>query len=322
MYTMHSQEFAQLVNRQFIDAPGDLHHSVEKSGHFSAQTYTRSQSHVNILQFESSFKEDIHVANFQDFNHISFHFQLKGFSDAKISCFKNALPLNQGQYHVMNCVEPVSNFIFPKQTDYQYTCIGINQLYLRDLLLSFGTVWEQKATLLERQIPFTLSDKPRYFDLRFAQTLRAISHPFVADSLKHAFIDNKIEELILLSLSDALANQHQELKVLNQRDIHLLYDFKHFLDSHFLSSFTLSGLAKQIGMNEFKLKKGFKALFHFTVFGYIHHLRMQHGFHLIQRQEIPLGAIAAIVGYQSDASFVRAFKNYYGYLPIKLKDDL
>jgi|GEM_PF-958103 len=321
MYTMHSQEFARLVNRQFINTSANQHHLIEKTDHFKAQTHTWSHAHFNILQFSSSFKDDLQVVNFHDFNHTSFHFQLRGYSDAKISCFKQALPLAQGQYHVMNCIEPISNFIFPKQADYSYICIGVNQQYFSALLRTFGGGWEQRAKQLEKKEPFTFLDKPSYYCQRLSQTLQAITHPFVADSLKYSFVHNKIEELILLSLSNSVTDQNHKLHGLHQRDMDLLYDLKSFLDKHFLLSFTLPDLAKQIGINEFKLKKGFKALFSFTVFGYIHHLRMQHSFHLIQQREIPLSAIAAIIGYQSDASFVRAFKNYYGYLPGSLGKD-
>lgn len=319
MYRMQGNEFKQLINRQFIDSEENQYRSVRAIDSFEAKTYTWSHSDFNVLQFDSSFDDDVEVVNFSDFDHISFHFQLKGQSNAKISGFKGTLPLSKGEYGVMNCVDPISNFKFPRQADYGYICIGVRQDYFLSLLRQFGSDWASTAKSLEQKQPFTLFDNPQHYGPALSHTLWAITHPPVADTLKRSFICHKIEELLLLTLNERLEKQNQDpLKTFYQRDIDLLHDLKAFLDQNFLSSHSLPTLARRAGINEFKLKKGFKALFKFTVFGYIHHLRMQHSLYLLQRRELPLGAIAAFVGYQSDTSFARAFKKYYGFLPAKL----
>ncbi|QNL48239.1 helix-turn-helix transcriptional regulator [Olivibacter sp. SDN3] len=319
MYKMQGNEFKQLVNRAFIDLKENQYKAVKVLGSFETKTCTWSHSDFNVLQFDSSFDEELKVVNFSDFNHTSFHFQLKGHSNAKISGFRSNLPLSKGEYGVMNCVDPISNFKFPRQADYGYICIGVRQDYFLSLLRQFGNDWASTAKDLEQNRPFTLFDNPQHYGPALSHILRAITHPPVADMLKRSFICHKIEELLLIILNERLEKKHSDpLKIFNQRDIGLLHDLKAFLDQNFLSSHSLSTLARQAGINEFKLKKGFKTLFKFTVFGYIHHLRMKHSLALLQSRELPLGAIAALVGYQSDMSFVRAFKNYYGFQPASL----
>lgn len=319
MYTLYSHEFTQLVDRQFADSEKAQYKALKHVGQFNAITRTSNNSHFNILQFESSFQEEVRVVNFRDFNHTSFHFQLEGHSNARISCFGDALPMKQGEFNVMNCIDPISNFSFPKQKDYSYICLGINQQYLTSLLEQCGAEWQKIAKKLATDQPFTLFDKPKHFGSLLKQTLYAIIHPPVADSLISTYVPHKIEELILLILNESSLSQKRNTFPFSQRDVDLLHDLKIYLDDNFLKQHNLSGLARQAGINEFKLKKGFKILFNYSVFGYINHLRMQYSYKLLQARALPLGAIAALVGYQSDASFIRAFKNYYGYAPNKSK---
>lgn len=317
MYTMYSHEFTQLVNRQFADSEKSRYKAVEHTDRFSVMTHTCNNIRFNVLHFQSSFQEDVQVVDFRDFNHTSFHFQLGGYSDARISCFRQTLPMKQGEFNVMNCVDPISNFSFPKQENYRYVCVGINQQYLTSILEECGAEWQKIAKKLARDQPFTLFDKPIQFGPLLQQTLQTIIHPPVVDSLAPAYIQHKIEELILLALNESSLKQTNDALPLNQRDIDLLCDLKSYLNDHFLESHSLARLSRLAGINEFKLKKGFKILFNYTVFGYIHHLRMQYSYKLIQERTLPLGTIAALVGYQSDSSFIRAFKNYYGYAPNK-----
>ncbi|MEH6305709.1 AraC family transcriptional regulator [Olivibacter sp. CPCC 100613] len=317
MYTLYDHEFTQLVDRQFADAVNDQCKAIAYDNQFKATTRTFHSAQFNILQFDSSFQEDVRVVNFRDFNHVSLHFQLRGYSDAHISCFKQALPMKRGEFNIMNCVDPISNFSFPKQSVYSYVCIGINQQYLASLLTTFGNNWQNSTEKLIRNQPFSLFDKAKHFGPVLHQTLQLIIDPPIIDILKPVYIHHKIEELILLSFSESLITSKQGHLPFNQRDIDLLYDLKAFLDNNFLMEHTLAKLARQAGINEFKLKKGFKKLFKYTVFGYINHLRMEYSQSLLREGVLSLGTIAALIGYQSDASFIRAFKNYYGFLPKK-----
>lgn len=321
MYKMYGDEFTELVNRNFTDNFGVQENSIEKNGFFSCKADIIKSETYNVLHFRSSFQRELEVNNFKDFNHTSFHFQLKGYSDADISGFKHALPLHQGDYNIMNCVDPISNFKFPKQLDYAYICVGINPKHLITLLEHCGMDWKNLTDNIQFKRPFALLEKPRQFNMDIKAILDTIINPSIADSLKRCFLKNKVDELILLTLDDTQKVQNvRSNEILSKRDIASLYDLKYFLDAHYLESFTLSYLAKQVYLNEFKLKKGFKLLFNYTVFGYIHHLRMLHGMNLLKERELRVTEIAALLGYFSDASFSRAFKRYFGCKPTDLKN--
>ncbi|MFT4016884.1 MAG: helix-turn-helix transcriptional regulator [Agriterribacter sp.] len=84
-------------------------------------------------------------------------------------------------------------------------------------------------------------------------------------------------------------------------------------------------MAHKVGINDLKLKSGFKALFGNTVFGYLHALRMQKANELLQQNELTISEIAAYCGYEYVQHFITAFKKNYGVTPgyfiTRIKDE-
>ena len=71
---------------------------------------------------------------------------------------------------------------------------------------------------------------------------------------------------------------------------------------------SLKNLAHNFGINEFKLKYGFKQLYGTPVFSFLREERMKRVKLLIQTTEMPLKDIARITGFKDASHFTRAFK--------------
>ena len=82
---------------------------------------------------------------------------------------------------------------------------------------------------------------------------------------------------------------------------------------------SLNELAKQIGLNTFKLKKEFKELFGVPVFKYLQNERLTLAHKLIRSQEASVQEAAWHVGYDSLSSFSNAFEKKFGYRPSQIK---
>lgn len=82
---------------------------------------------------------------------------------------------------------------------------------------------------------------------------------------------------------------------------------------------SLSELAKQIGLNTFKLKKEFKELFGVPVFKYLQNERLTLAHKLIRSQHATVQEAAWHVGYDSLSSFSNAFEKKFGYRPSQIK---
>ena len=82
---------------------------------------------------------------------------------------------------------------------------------------------------------------------------------------------------------------------------------------------SLSELAKIIGINEYKLKRGFKEMFGNTVFGYLSDTRLEIAKNDLLENKKTASEIAMELGYSSVQHFSKAFKKKFGSSPSKLK---
>jgi AraC-like DNA-binding protein len=78
---------------------------------------------------------------------------------------------------------------------------------------------------------------------------------------------------------------------------------------------TLIELARAVGINDHKLKVGFRQVFGTTVFGYLHEHRMERSRQLLESGDLGVTAAAEAVGFASRGHFAAAFRRKYGVNP-------
>ncbi|MBT33512.1 MAG: transcriptional regulator [Thalassobius sp.] len=82
---------------------------------------------------------------------------------------------------------------------------------------------------------------------------------------------------------------------------------------------SLNELSREIGLNTFKLKKGFKEYFGLPVFKYLQNERLVKAHDLIKNHHLSIQETAWNVGYDSLSSFSNAFEKRFGYRPSQVK---
>lgn len=96
----------------------------------------------------------------------------------------------------------------------------------------------------------------------------------------------------------------------------------HYLEENLGSEHSLRDLSRQFHLNEFKLKKGFKAQYQTTVFGYLRLKRMEHAKSMLLHSDASVLEIATHVGYSNPSHFARAFRETFGVNPGTLRRDV
>jgi AraC family transcriptional activator of pyochelin receptor len=79
--------------------------------------------------------------------------------------------------------------------------------------------------------------------------------------------------------------------------------------------YAIPEIAKRIGINEFKLKTGFRELFGQGIYGYLQSERMQEGARMLTETRLSIKVIADKIGYRSVNSFIKAFRKTFGTTP-------
>lgn len=82
---------------------------------------------------------------------------------------------------------------------------------------------------------------------------------------------------------------------------------------------TLAELAREAGLNELKLKAGFRALFGSPVFAYLRAHRMREAERLLRMHEYTVTEVALRVGYANPSKFAAAFKRHFGVRPSDIR---
>ncbi|MBE9136167.1 helix-turn-helix transcriptional regulator [Nodosilinea sp. LEGE 07088] len=127
------------------------------------------------------------------------------------------------------------------------------------------------------------------------------------------YLEAKSLELIALFL-ETIGDGTTAQTVLHQGDLERIYQARQILRSNLQTPPSLIDLARQVGLNDRKLKEGFRQAFNTTVFGYLTQQRMEKACQLLVQQR-SVAAVAAIVGYASPTAFSGAFRRKFGITP-------
>ena len=135
--------------------------------------------------------------------------------------------------------------------------------------------------------------------------------------IKCIYLESKCLELIALKLEQLAQNNEKPAKklLLKKDDIERIHAAKIILIRDINHPPTLIQLARQVGLNDYKLKIGFHQVFGTTVFGYLHEQRMELSSQLLIEKRMSIKEIARTVGYANQGSFAAAFRKRFGVNP-------
>jgi len=127
-------------------------------------------------------------------------------------------------------------------------------------------------------------------------------------------LDMQIAALSLLSEQTRNLLPTTKTSALRAHDQDKIQCARDILMQHFDRPLTLAYLCTVVGINECKLKQGFRACFGTSVRRMLTDIRMQKAWELLETG-LPASTVAYRVGYQHPASFSTAFAQYYGRVP-------
>lgn len=134
-------------------------------------------------------------------------------------------------------------------------------------------------------------------------------------TMKRLYLESKALEFIaIFGESDGYGSVGGSM-MLRREDITKLQQTHELVQNHFEQPFSIRELAMRVGMNEFKLKKGFRELFGMTIFELVRKKRMEKALWYLEVTRLNVAETAASVGYSNASNFTTAFRKYYGCNP-------
>lgn len=133
---------------------------------------------------------------------------------------------------------------------------------------------------------------------------------------KRIYLESKALELIALRLDQNFTEPPKtSSRHLKEADIERIYQAREILRDELEQPPSLIDLAQRVGLNDYKLKLGFRQVFDTTAFGYLHRCRMEKAQQLLLQSQLTIAGVAQVVGYTSQSRFCDAFKRQYGLTP-------
>lgn len=130
------------------------------------------------------------------------------------------------------------------------------------------------------------------------------------------YLEGKALELLALKLNQLDQNRPKELpKALKPQDIDYIHQAKSILLQDIENPPSLMELARAVGLNDHKLKQGFRHVFGTTVFGCLHDYRMETARQMLQTHDVTVAEVAYAVGFSNRSHFAAAFKRRFDINP-------
>jgi AraC-like DNA-binding protein len=206
-----------------------------------------------------------------------------------------------------------TNKIFKQHGTASYCCFGVEVSFLPEFIETFITSRHDISPLELEETVTGLCALPFIPDAVII--LDQIGKAAFSDSIENIYIEAKSLELFSVIL-----DWHREYKVLapppvNEQDRLGITQALRYAEEHLSEPLVLHTLAKQACMSRSKFTSVFKNHTRLSVSEYIRHLRMEKALDFVKNTTLPLGEIAALVGYRKHSNFSQVFRDCYGVTP-------
>lgn len=171
-------------------------------------------------------------------------------------------------------------------------------------------------TILNGQILQPLSNVQPMSQAEFQAAEQILNCPYRGVT-RHLYLESRALELIALQLP-LESSQDTSSKInnpLKSDEVDRIHQAKAILLRNLANPPSLLELAQQVGLNDYKLKQGFRQVFGTTAFGCLHQHRMELARTLLEKDYSTVTEVAQAVGYTSSTSFSAAFKKKFGMSP-------
>jgi len=170
----------------------------------------------------------------------------------------------------------------------------------------------QKA---EENNPAILTTQPLHLTAGIFTIVHDLIHCSYNQPYHSLYFDNKTSLLLFLLLMQTVEPLKDAWYQKDKIHVNSILQAKSLITNDERYHYSIQQLAAQVGLNEFKLKKGFKQVFGTGLHGFLMKVRMDKAQELLECTSKPVKEIGELIGYKSISSFIKVFKKRYNYSP-------
>ncbi|OJJ19866.1 hypothetical protein BKI52_15405 [marine bacterium AO1-C] len=281
----------------------------------------RKQHQVNEFTVYNStlqVKGDVLLEKSINTNWLQFHFQLKGISKTtKFESRQSFIALPQC-FYLKYVPADYCQLQFKENTDYESFGFRMTPEDFLDSFLPNFEELNQLTQAIEQQQAYSLSGK----GIPLTQTLREIilqmKNCGYTGQLRALFMESKMTDLVFAMVQQVQAQHAFANPTIDSKaKVKSAYEFmRHHLDD----KLSIKRIAREVGLNEFALKKGFKEVFGTSVIQCLIDLRLDKAYEQMLSTHKSISTIAYETGYSAVGNFSNAFYKKFGFRPSVLRN--
>lgn len=161
-----------------------------------------------------------------------------------------------------------------------------------------------------------------FIEKKLTPSISVIAHQFFSgvnrENILKIYQQGKIMEFLSLYMDTPNSIEETESHcpfVIDSIEMKKIREARDIIIEQMIDPPSLKELSRMVGTNEFKLKVGFKSVFHNTVYGYLAEHRMEQARKLLMVNNARIKEVAAQVGYANPSHFIAAYKRRFGITP-------
>ncbi len=250
-----------------------------------------------------------------DLDIVQLHFNLKGKVSARSDLFDKQIQFEQNQHNMIYGNGNSGTMTHEQLSSSQFIVQFARDSFLKLTANANDTLKRFSEKIIEGK-PLMIADQNLSIDISMQQAIDAILNCKYQQGLKKLFLLSKaIELLVLQAESFNSLRPGKKLVARSEYDRDRIHYAREYVTQHIDNPPSLLELARIVGLNEYKLKHGFKEIFQTTVFGYLAEKRLELARDYLTDPNKSITDIADLLGYSSIQHFSFAFKKKFGHSP-------
>lgn len=265
----------------------------------------------------------LHIESKDFLQKIGMHFMLRGEVTANINGIAKNIKTSSHQHNIYYNPETEESLEVDPQPQMEVFGLSFMSDKFVQLAANNGPVLDRMAERVENRKP-VFHRKGYFITPRMLQVIDEVRNCHFTGGLKKLFLQSKSIELLALQSEqiEIEGRKSVEAHKVSRTDEERIYHARDLLLSHAQDPLSLAELARKAGINEFKLKSGFKKVFDNTVFGYLSDYRLDQAKQMMREGTFSFTDIADELGYSSLQHFSNAFRKKFGQSPSEVKKGL
>jgi AraC-like DNA-binding protein len=265
--------------------------------------------------------ENLHISSTDNIDAVSLIFMVHGQFD-NISDNIGKHRFSSLEHNLLYDPLTTENADIFKQKDMEVTMLSFSKERFLELAVNNGPVLDKLADNISGGKSICLHKKSNQpITSRMLMILHEIRNCEFSGGMKKLYLQSKVLELLALQCEqyERVADMRSSAVAISSTDKEKIYYARDILLARLQTPPSLPELSRLAGLNEFKLKTGFKQVFDNTVYGYLNEHRMASARQLVLEGNRSLTDIADTFGYSSIQHFSNSFRKKFGVSPGKMR---